>query len=107
VQAITSIAVVVYFHVGKHHPETANWWNTLTAPILGGLGMAYVVFLLGKNLDFAAGAAADSPVFKATPWVVLAVYVIGLAYALWLKSARPQIYDEIGRTTLEEAHERV
>jgi amino acid transporter len=107
VQAITSIAVVVYFHVGKNHPETANWWNTLTAPILGALGMAYVVLLLGQNLDFAAGAAADSPVFKATPWIVLGVYLIGLAYALWLKSARPQVYDEIGRTTLEEAHERV
>jgi amino acid transporter len=107
VQAITSIAVVVYFHVGKNHPETANWWNTLTAPILGALGMVTVVYLLGKNLDFAAGAAADSPVFKATPWIVLAVYVLGLAYALWLKSARPSIYDEIGRTTIEEAHERV
>jgi amino acid transporter len=107
VQAITSIAVVVYFHVGRNHPETANWWRTLTAPILGALGMAYVVLLLGQNLDFAAGAAADSPVFKATPWIVLLVYLLGLGYALWLRSARRQVYDEIGRTTLEEAHERV
>jgi hypothetical protein len=41
------------------------------------------------NLDFAAGAAAGSPVFKATPWIVLATFVIGVVYSLWLRSANP------------------
>jgi amino acid transporter len=106
VQAITSIAVVWYFHVRKQHPETAHWWRTLLAPILGAAGMLYVVYLLWDNLDFAAGAAAGSPVFKATPWIVLATFVIGVVYSLWLRSANPATYAEIGRTVMEEAHER-
>ena len=106
VQAVTSIAVVWYFHVRKQHPETANWWRTLVSPILGAAGMLYVVYLLWDNLDFAAGAAAGSPVFKATPWIVLATFAIGVFYSLWLRSARPATYAEIGRTQMEEAHER-
>jgi hypothetical protein len=106
VQAITSIAVVWYFHVRKEHPETANWWRTLLSPVLGAAGMFYVVWLLYDNLEFAAGAAAGSPIFKATPWIIVATFVVGVAYALWLRSARPAVYAEIGRTTMEEAHER-
>ena len=106
VQTITSISVVWYFHVGKHHPETAHWWRTLLAPIIGALGMAYVVFLLASNLSFAAGAAADSPVYKATPYIVLVTFLIGVAYALWVRATKPAVYAEIGRTVLEEAHER-
>ena len=106
VQTITSVAVVWYFHVGKHHPESAHWWRTLTAPILGALGMGYVVFLLASNLSFAAGAAADSIVYKATPYIVIATFLVGVAYALWVRSAKPEVYAEIGRTVLVEAHER-
>ena len=38
--------------------------------------------------------------------MILAVFVIGLAYALWLRSAKPAVYAEIGRTVMEDAHER-
>jgi len=105
--AVCSIAVVVYFHVGNNHPETKNWWNTFLAPIIGFLGISYVIYLLLQNINFAAGAAADSLVFKWTPWIVLAVYVFGLAFALILRSTNRAKYDLIGRTVLEEAHERV
>ena len=32
--------------------------------------------------------------------------ILGLAYAYWVKSKHPAIYEEIGRTVLAEAHER-
>ncbi len=107
VQTITSVAVVFYFHVQKNHPQTSHPMRTLVAPILGAIGMGAVVVLLLKNLSFAAGAAAQSPVFKATPYIVVFVFVFGIGYALWLRKAHPQTYAEIGRTVLEEAHERV
>jgi len=66
-----------------------------------------VVYLLFKNLTFAAGLAAGSPVFTAIPWIVIGVAVLGIAYALFLKVKRPDDYKMIGRTVLEEAHERV
>jgi len=43
---------------------------------------------------------------KYLPYEVLGTLLIGLLYALWVKSKHPDIYAEIGRSNLEEAHER-
>lgn len=69
VQALTAFSVISYFHVLKEHPETANWFRTFLAPLLGGIGMLYVIYLLGKNAEFAAGlrqrpATGSSPRFR-------------------------------------------
>jgi amino acid transporter len=106
VQVITCVAVFWYFNISKHHPESKHWWSTMAAPVLGALGMLGVIYLLASNFAFAAGAGASSPVYAATPWIVGGTFVLGLGYAFWLRSAHPAIYSEIGRTTLEEAHER-
>ena len=105
-QSFTSFSVISYFHVLKQHPETKNWWRTLLAPLIGAAGMIYVIILLFQNLDFAAGAAASSPFFKAIPWIVLAVAVIGIVYSLILWKTQPEVYKTMGRTVLVEAHER-
>jgi len=88
------------------HPETARWYRTLLPPVLGAAGMAYVVYLLFDNLKFAAGAASGSPVFKATPWIVGGVFVLGLAVAIGIRLANPAKYATIGRIVMEESHER-
>ncbi|CDQ42609.1 Amino acid transporter [Mycolicibacterium neoaurum] len=106
VQALAAFSVISYFHVHKRHPETANWFTTFLAPLLGGLGMVYVVYLLAKNASFAAGAAATDWIFAAIPWVVGIVGIGGVLLALFLKYKDPQRYAELGRTVLEEAHER-
>ncbi|WP_419402754.1 APC family permease [Mycobacteroides abscessus] len=106
VQALTAFAVISYFHVLRHHPETAHWFRTLVAPLLGGLGMVYVVYLLAKHASFAAGTASNDWVFTAIPWVVAAAGIGGIALALTLKYTAPHRYDDLGRTVLEEAHER-
>ena len=41
------------------------------------------------------------------PFYVIGIFVIGVLYALYVRFAKPALYAEIGRTTLEEAHERV
>jgi amino acid transporter len=105
VQSICSAAVIVFFHVKKVHP--GNLLTTGIIPALGGLGMLYVVYLLFSNLSFAGGGAAGSPFFKAIPWIVLATFVLAGLGALWLRRARPGVYQEIGRTVLEETRERV
>jgi amino acid transporter len=104
VQSICSAAVIVYFHVKKAKP--GNLLTTGIIPALGGLGMLYVVYLLFSNLSFAGGGAAGSPFFHAIPWIVLATFVLAAAGALWLRRARPAVYAEVGRTVLEETHER-
>jgi nucleoside recognition membrane protein YjiH len=104
VQAICSAAVIWYFWVRKTH--RGNVITTLICPLIGGVAMLYVVWLLWDNRAFAAGLAAKSEVFKVAPYMILAVFLIGLVYALWLRSAKPAIYAEIGRTVMEDAHER-
>jgi amino acid transporter len=104
VQAITSVAVISYFHVKKERP--GNIVTTGIIPALGGIGMLFVVWLLIDNLDFAGGLAAESPFFKAIPWLVIAIFLAGLAGALVLRSRNREVYNAIGRTVMEETHER-
>jgi len=105
VQTITSFAVIWYFWVKKVH--RGNFLMTLVAPIVGAAGMVYALYLLWSNRSFAAGLAADSLVFQWMPYYVIGLFLIGVVYALYLKAKRPEIYAEIGRTTIEEAHSRV
>lgn len=105
VQTITSFAVISFFWVKKVHK--GNVIATLICPILGALGMLYALWLLWSNRNFAAGLAADSLVFTLMPVYVIGLLVIGFGYAAWVKAKRPDLYAEIGRTTIEEAHERV
>ena len=104
VQAICSAAVIWYFWVKKTH--TGNVVTTLICPLIGGIGMLYVVWTLWDNRAFAAGLAANSLVMKTGPYMILVIFVIGLGYAVWLRSAKPATYAEIGRTVMEDAHER-
>jgi amino acid transporter len=104
VQAICSFAVIWYFWVKKTHK--GNVITTLICPLIGGLAMLYVVWLLWDNRAFAAGYASNSDVMKVGPYLIVAVFVAGLAWALWLRSSKPDHYAAIGRTVLEEAHER-
>ena len=38
-----------YFHIGKNHPTSKHWFRTLVAPLLGGIGMVYVVLCCGST----------------------------------------------------------
>ena len=58
VQAICSAAVIWYFWVRKTH--RGNVITTLICPLIGGVAMLYVVWLLWDNRAFAAGLAANS-----------------------------------------------
>lgn len=105
VQVLTSAAVVSYFWVKKAHK--GNPITTLVAPIVGGAGMLFALSLLWTNREFAAGLASDNILFKASPILIPLLFLCGLGYALYVRSAHPDTYEMIGRTTYEEAHERV
>ncbi len=105
VQTITSFAVIWFFWVKKTHKS--NFLATLVAPLIGAAGMVYALYLLWSNRSFAAGLAADSLVFQWMPYYIIGLFGIGVVYALYVRAKRPDIFAEIGRTTIEEAHERV
>lgn len=104
VQTICSVAVIWYFHVKKVHP--GNVITTGIIPALGAAGMAFVCYLLLSNIKFAGGAGSVSPFFKAIPWIVVVTFLVGLAGALYLRSAKPEVFQAIGQTVLDDAKER-
>ncbi len=104
VQAITSVSVIWYFHVKKLAP--GHVLTTGVIPAIGCAGMLYVVWLLLDNIKFAGGAGSAAPFFTAIPYLVVATFVVGLLGVLFLKSSNRPVYDAIGRTVLEEAHQR-
>ncbi|MFB8004739.1 APC family permease [Nocardia sp. NPDC056000] len=104
VQSTCSFAVLWYFR--KNHPETRHWFRTFVAPLTGGLAMLAVVGLLIVNMGVAAGSESGSLVLRATPWLVGAIVVGGIGAAQYLKRRDPDRYALLGRTVLEETHER-
>ncbi|MBP2327853.1 amino acid transporter [Kibdelosporangium banguiense] len=104
VQALCSFAVVGYFW-GRRR-RGGHWFTTLVAPLAGGAGMITVVWLLFDNADAAAGPAAESTLFTAIPWIVAAVFIGGVAGALYLRKVKPAVYDLLGRIVLEDTRER-
>jgi len=101
VQTLCSFAVIGYFW-----RRPSNWLTTFAAPLVGGVGMMVVVWLLVRNADAAAGPAAASALFAVIPWIVVGVFVIGVLGALFLRSRKPALYDVLGRIVLEDAEER-
>jgi Na+(H+)/acetate symporter ActP len=104
VQVLCSFAVIGYFWGKKKHK--GNVLTTLVAPLIGAGGMIYALSLLFSNLAFAAGYQSGSLMVKYMPHEIFGTLILGLAYAYWVKSKHPAVYDEIGRTVLAEAHER-
>ena len=106
VQSLCAFSVVAYFHFHKNHPSSAHWFKTFLAPLLGGIGMLYVVYLLWEHKDAAAGAASGTLLFKLTPWIVVGLFVLGAATALYFKYRDPRRYELIGRVMYEDAEIR-
>ncbi|GGV19607.1 amino acid permease [Streptomyces filipinensis] len=85
-QAVACLSVIGYF---RRRPDR-HWWRTTLAPALGFLGLAAATFLVVDN--FATMTGTDNPVVGLLPWLILAVAAAGIAYALWLRQARPARY---------------
>ncbi|BBY58740.1 APC family permease [Mycolicibacterium sarraceniae] len=102
VQSLCAFSVVSYFHIRKNHPVSKHWFRTLVAPMLGGIGMLYVVYLLWEHKDAAAGTASGTLLFTLTPWIVVGLFVFGAGAALYFKLRDPRRYELIGRIVFED-----
>jgi amino acid transporter len=101
VQILASVACIAYFHIGDNRPSDAHWFRTFVAPLTGGLGLLYFVYLLNQNASFAAGSYADDVVFKMIPWVVGITGLGGIAFALAVRRFSPRRYEMLGRVVLD------
>jgi amino acid transporter len=92
IQAIVSLAIFNYFRV--HHEAEHHWWTTMLAPILAAISQAYVLYLAIKNLKFLGGGYSYASILC---WADLGIFLVGLAYAYYLKTRDRAKYETIGR----------
>jgi amino acid transporter len=92
IQALAAVSVVAFFW----KREDRSWLKTVILPSLGALGLIGALYLIIKYFSMLTGYTVGWTV--ALPYMVIAIGVIGVGYALWLRSARVQRYDNIVRT---------
>ncbi|MFJ8621256.1 APC family permease [Kitasatospora sp. NPDC093550] len=92
-QALASVAVIGYFRNRRE-----GRWQTVVAPGLGAVGLITAAVLVVSNFDVLTGTT--DPVVTALPWLLLVVVVGGVAFASWLRSARPARYARLGGGSL-------
>ncbi len=100
-QALVSVAIIVYFR--NHHPDEHHWWSTMLAPAIGFVAQLYVIYLCLSNMAFLGGGYRFADWI---PWIDLAVVVIGILGAFYLKSSDPKKYEQIGRLIYEGVPEK-
>ncbi|WP_285320861.1 APC family permease [Pseudarthrobacter sp. lyk4-40-TYG-27] len=96
--AMTSVAVIVYF---RRHASHLSAWHTVTAPVLGFIGLAVAIGIMLTYFPLLVGDVNDAgdPAFGATSVILLGVILLalvaGLIQAAVLKARNPGAYDNI------------
>jgi amino acid transporter len=100
IQALVSFAIIKFFWTTAR--DGFHWWKTLVAPIIGGFAQIGACYLLIKNRALLSGAGGVLYI-KLIPWIVLAIFLAGIALALYYRSANRERYRAIGHFVHEEA----
>jgi amino acid transporter len=99
IQALVSFAIIKFFLTTAR--DGFHWWKTLIAPIIGGFAQIGACYLLIKNRPALSGAG-DVLFVKVIPWVVLAIFLGGIALALYYRSNSHERYRAIGHFVHED-----
>ena len=98
-QGLAAAAIVVCL---RRSAQTTRW--VLAASVLGAMGLFIAVALASANFDLLA--TSDLPGIKWLPLIFLVTVVIGAAFALWLRTARPSVYDGLAASELRADSQR-
>lgn len=93
-QMLAALSIVVHF---RRHRDT-RLWTTFLAPGLGFLGLLVICVMAIARFPVLAGSEALYVVLL--PWLLLVALVGGLAYASYLRTSRPEVYQGL-ETDLE------
>jgi amino acid transporter len=100
IQALVSFAIIKFFLTTAR--DGFHWWKTLVAPVIGGFAQIGACYLLIKNRPALSGAG-DVLFVKIIPWVVVAIFLGGIALALYYRTNSRERYRAIGRFVHEDA----
>jgi amino acid transporter len=91
--AASSLAVIRFF---ARDPRGESAWRRLVAPALAALALIAMVWAGVANYATLLGVPPGAVETWALPGVFAVAAVIGIAYGVWLRSARPEVYQGIG-----------
>lgn len=89
-QVAAAVSVVVFF---RRRSTREGAWRTLVAPIVSAVLMVLAVVLASRNISFLTGTTGL--VNDILLWTIPVTCVIGLAWALWLRRSRPEVFHAI------------
>lgn len=92
--AATSVAVILYFAKDK---RGENIWTRLVAPLASALFLIWAVQQTVRDYATMLAVAEDDPVRWILPGLFAVVGVIGVIWALVLRSSNPSLYAGIGQ----------
>ncbi len=92
VQVLVCLAVIAFF---REDARGLSPWKRLIAPTLSAAGLTGTIGVVIANLPLLSGS--DSLVVASFPYIIALVGVVGVVFALWLKSSRPSRYGALGR----------
>jgi amino acid transporter len=92
IQILVSVSVVAFFN---RDARGVSLCQRLIAPAISVVALAICLYLLVANIQYVSGS--ESPVVKSFPLIIGLLIVAGIVLANWLKSARPQIYSNLGK----------
>lgn len=90
--AITSLATVMYFARNK---TDLSAWQAYIAPVIALIGLSSMAYLSQRNLPALIGGSTEIATMMTL--VGIALFSLGVVFALWLKNSRPEVYGKIGR----------
>jgi amino acid transporter len=95
-QAGAALAVIAFFR----RRRDSRVWTTLVAPAIGAAGLITGTILVVAN--YSALTGRTSGITNQLPWILVVAALAGLAYGVWLRSARPAVYAGIGREAVTD-----
>ncbi|MBN6050937.1 APC family permease, partial [Nonomuraea sp. RK-328] len=89
----TSIAIIAFF---SREPSGEDAWRRLVAPLPAAAALAVMVFLAVSNFSTVLGVPDGDPLAWILPSVYGVAAVVGLVWAMVLRSGQPAVYSRVG-----------
>lgn len=94
--AVIAAAVIGFF---RKNPRGLSVWTTVVAPVISGIALLWVFVMILMNFQLMLGQAEPDASTFVLPGMIFAAAIVGIVWALVLRSARPKIYRQIGHGT--------
>ena len=94
--AITAIAVIGYFARDR---RGLSIWVTVIAPAVSGAALLWVFIMILQNFPLMLGQTEPDATTFLLPGIVFAAAIIGIVWALVMRSRSPKQYAQIGHGT--------